>query len=189
MSWIEQEIGEIVQLNEMISAAFGAAGADVMDLKPDAKTWSMNECFDHIIQSNQKYYDIFDAIARGTYKAGLWAHFPILPRLLGKTVVKRISPDYKGKSQTVPLFYPLKSTYGKNIALDLLEENNILIEKIRPCKEEDLDSVMVASPVTGFVIYSLRDCITILVEHEKRHYNQAMRLKAHVEKGGVTPPP
>ena len=179
MTWIEQEIAEIVTLNEKISAVFSALGADIMDLKPDAKTWSINECFDHIIQTNQKYYDIFDAIGRGTYKGGQWIHFLILPRLLGKLVIKAVSPDYKGKSKTAPIFYPLESTYGKNITTDLLEENNLLIEKFRQCKEDDLDNVIVISPVTVFVTYSLRDCITLLVDHEKRHFNQAMRLKVN----------
>ncbi len=110
-----------------------------------------------------------------------WVHFPILPRLLGKIVVKVVSPHYKGKSKTSPLFYPLKSTYGKNITIELLEENQLLIEKFKRCKEDVLDKVMVASPVNGFITYSLRDCIKILVEHEKRHYNQAMRLKLKIE--------
>ena len=182
MSWIEQEIGEIVKLNEKIRSEFSGIGADKMDLKPDSKTWSINECFDHIIQSNQKYYDIFDSIELGTYKGGKWVHFPILPRLLGKIVVKVVSPNYKGKSKTSPIFYPLKSNYGKNITIDLLEENKILIEKFKKCKEDVLDKVIVASPVNGFITYSLRDCIKILVEHEKRHYNQAMSLKLKIEK-------
>ena len=181
MNWIEQQWGELVQLNEKIRSEFSGLGADTMDWKPDAKTWSINECFDHIIQSNQKYYDIFDAIERGTYKGGTWVHFLVLPRLLGKMVLKLVSPDYKGKSKTSPLFYPLQSSYGKNITMDLLEENNILIEKIKKCKEDVLDKIIVVSPVAGFVTYSLRDCITILVEHEKRHYHQAMNLKSKID--------
>ncbi len=55
MSWIEQEMGEIVQLNEKIRSAFSAIGADQMDWKPDSKTWSINECFDHILQNNRTY--------------------------------------------------------------------------------------------------------------------------------------
>lgn len=35
MSWIEQEMGELVQLNEKIRSAFSAIGADQMDWKPD----------------------------------------------------------------------------------------------------------------------------------------------------------
>ncbi len=120
MSWIEQEMGELVRLNEKIKSAFSAIDADTMDWKPDSKTWSINECFDHIIQSNRTYYDIFDSIERGTYKGGKWVHFPMLPRLLGKIVVKVVSPTYKGKSKTSPLFYPLQSTYGKNITLELV---------------------------------------------------------------------
>ena len=151
-----------------------------MDFKPDSKTWSINECFDHIIQSNQKYYDIFDSIVQGTYKGGNRIHFLILPRLLGKIIVKIVSPNYKGKSKTSPLFYPLQPKYGKNITIDLLEENELLIEKFKPFNEDMLDTVIVVSPANRFVTYSLRDCITLLVNHEKRHVNQAARLKLKI---------
>ena len=35
MSWIEQEMGELVQLNEKIRSAFSAIDADQMDWKSD----------------------------------------------------------------------------------------------------------------------------------------------------------
>ena len=180
MSWIEQEIGEIVKLNEKIHAEFSAIDADQMDFKPDAKTWSINECFDHIMQSNQHYYAIFDAIARGTYKAGKGV--PFLSRLLGNMVVKVVSPNYKGKFKTSPRLYPLKSTYGKNITRALLEANEVLIAHFRKCEGVDLDAVIVVSPVNRLVTYSLRDCITMLVGHEKRHLNQALNLKLKLER-------
>jgi DinB superfamily len=181
MNWIEEEIEDIVKLNEKFSSAFSQIDVEKMDWKPDPQTWSINECLDHIVQSNKKYYDIFDSIESGTYNGGKWVHFPILPRLMGKMVVKAVSPNYKGKSKTFPIFFPLKSSYGKNNTPELLEENKILIEKFKKCKEKFLDKVIVASPVNSFITYSLRDCIKILVEHEKRHYNQAMNLKLKIE--------
>ena len=35
MSWIEQEMGELVQLNEKIRSAFSAIDAEKMEWKPD----------------------------------------------------------------------------------------------------------------------------------------------------------
>lgn len=181
MHWIEQQIGEITSLNEKISAAFSQISAETMDLKPDAKTWSINECLDHIMQSNRQYYDIFDAIARGTYKDGRWIHVLILPRVLGKLVLKAISPNNERKSKTAPIFYPRQSSYGRNITPELVEENHVLVEQFKSFKDRDLDKIIIISPVTRFVTYSLRDCITLLVDHEKRHFNQALRLKETLE--------
>ncbi len=183
MSWIEQQIEEVVALGDRTKSEFGPIGADDMDLKPDPETWSINECLDHLIQTNRRYYEIFDSIASGDYRSGKWAWFPILPRLLGKMVLKAVSPDYKGRSKTSSIFFPLKSSYGKNLTSDFLQENGVLIEKLRRFNEDDLDRIIVASPVSGFITYSLRDCIRILVEHEKRHFNQGMGLKSKLEKG------
>ena len=182
MRWIEQKIEEIVQLNEKTGPAFSTLNADTMDLKPDANTWSINECLDHIMQSNRQYYDIFDAIAQGTYKGGRGRHYLIVPLLLGKTVLKAVSPDNKRKLKTVPIFYPRQSSYGKNITADFLDENKILIEKLKKFSDDDLDRVIVISPAARFVTYSLRDCMTLLVDHEKRHFNQAVHLKEELKK-------
>jgi DinB superfamily len=177
MSFIENQIEELNKLNEKFSFEFAELSQDKMDWKPGENIWGINECLDHIIQSNRKYYPIFDSMKNGTYKEGKWTRFPLLPRMMGKMVVKAVSPDYKRKSKTFPPFYPLSSHYGKNLTTELIDENKILIEKLRKCKEEDLDKIIITSPINSFITYSLRDCIKILVEHEKRHFNQAMNIK------------
>ncbi len=176
MNWIENQIEEINNLNEKFSSEFVDLDAGKMNWKPAENIWGINECLDHIIQSNRKYYPIFDSIENGTYKGGKWTHFPVLPRLLGNMVVKAVSPDYKRKSKTFPPFYPLSSYYEKNLTSELLKENKILIEKFRKCNK-DIDKIIVTSPINSFITYSLRDCIKILVDHEKRHLNQAISIK------------
>ena len=157
MSFIENQIEELNDLNEKFSSEFAELNSDKMNWKPGENTWSINECLDHIIQSNRKYYPIFDSIEQGTYKVGKWTHFPVLPKLFGKMVLKVVSPDYKRKSKTFPPFYPLSSHYGKNLTNDLIDENKALIEKFRKCKEEDLDRTIITSPINSFITYSLRD--------------------------------
>ena len=185
MSFIENQIKEINLMNEKFSYEFAGFDPDKMDWKPGENIWSINECLDHLIQSNGKYYSIFDSIENGTYKGGKWTNFPLLPRMMGKMVLKAVSPDYKRKTKTFPPFYPLSSHYGKNLTNDLIDENKALIEKFRKCKEENLDKIIVTSPINSFVTYTLRDCITILVEHEKRHFNQAKNVKLNSGKETV----
>ena len=180
MSFIQNQVEELNKLSEKFSSEFAELNPDKMDWKPGENIWGINECLDHIIQSNKKYYPIFDSIESGTYKGGKWASFPVLPRLMGKMVLKAVSPDYKRKSKTFPPFYPLSSYYGKNLTNELIEENKILIEKLSKCKESDLDKVVVTSPINSFITYSLRDCIKILVDHEKRHFNQAANIKIKI---------
>lgn len=181
--FIEQKIEELAVVSEMFRSGFGDMDANTMNFKPDARVWSINQCLDHIIQTNRKYYGGFESIESGTYEGGKWARIPILPRLLGRLVVKVVSPDYKRKTKTSPLLHPSRSEFSKNMTSDLLAENDVLAGMFRKCESADPDGFIVSSPVNGLVTYSLRDCFTLLVEHEKRHYNQAARLKSEIGKG------
>lgn len=179
MNWLQRQIGDINQVNEIITAEFSQLDVALMDFKPDANSWSINECFDHLIQSNKLYHAIFDAIANRRYapRRGV----PILSRLAGQMLLKVVSPEYKGKFKTSPLLYPLQSTYKTNLATDLVKANEVLTGYFEICEEDNLDSLIVVSPVNKWVTYSLRECITLLVKHERRHLNQALNLKRLVQ--------
>lgn len=178
MQWVDVQVSEIAEVSKTIDATFSGLGVQTMDFKLDAETWSINECFDHVVQSNKLYDPIFTAIAQGTYEGSQGV--PFLSRLAGRLLLKVVSPDYKGKFKTSPSLYPLQSTYDANITHTLVNANDVLIDHFRRCEGADLDNTVVVSPVNKWVTYSLRECITLLVDHEKRHLNQALRLKEHV---------
>ena len=146
-------------------------------MKPAEKVWSINECLDHIIQSNGSYHNALDAVAQKRNRRPAWSRIPFLPVFWGKMVLKAVSPETQGKSKTFPAFMPLSSRYGRNLASEVATANIQLAEKLRGISEEDLDRQIVTSPAGPFVTFSVRACVTILVEHEKRHFNQAKRLK------------
>ncbi len=181
MDWIEEQAKALEEMAVTITAEFSGLPAETVDYKPDANTWSINECFDHLIQSNREYYTLFDALHDGTYRRGALSRIPLLSRGLGRLVARVVSPDYKGRSRTSHQLYPRQPRYGRNLADDLVEENQVLIAHIRRCGQYDLGRV-VTSPINGLVAYSLGDCIRILVDHEARHLGQARSVKAGLSK-------
>ena len=180
MDWISQRIDELDKLNTKFDAEFGDLAIARMDVKIDPNVWSINECLDHLIQTNQRYHGILDEVAAGSYNSRKWVHRLLIPYWLGKIVVKVVSPGYQRKTKTARIFYPSASNYGKNMTSDLLTANQLLAEKFKRCPESELDTLIVTSPVASFVTYSLRDCLNLLVAHEQRHFAQALRLKSTV---------
>jgi hypothetical protein len=51
------------------------------------------------------------------------------------------------------------------------------MDYVATCKQVDVDKLYITSPLARLVTYSLRNAITILIEHEHRHINQAIRVK------------
>ena len=116
MNFIEQKIQELAGLSEKYVAEFSGVSAADADLKPAEKVWSINECLDHIIQSNGSYHKVLDAVAQQRNRRTAWSRVPFLPGFWGKMVLKAVSPDTQGKSKTFPAFMPLSSKYGRNLA-------------------------------------------------------------------------
>jgi len=177
MNFIEGKIQELADLSGKYVAEFSPLPPTEADLKPSEKEWSVNECLDHIIQCNGSYHEVLDAVAQNRHRRNAWSRVPFLPAFWAKMILKAVSPGTPGKSKTFPAFMPLSSKYGRNLAGEVATSNAQLTEKLKAIREEDLDKQIITSPAGPFVTYSLRACITILVEHEKRHFNQAKRLK------------
>lgn len=180
MGFMAGKIEEIRGLTGKYTQEFSGLTATEMDTKLGPDRWSMNECLDHIIQSNSTFHGKLKAIASGTYRTGIWGRIPFLPALWGKMILKTVKPEYAGKSKTFSVFQPSSSHYGKNVTSEFTAANEELIKLFQNLPEADLDTRIVSSPVTNFINYSLRTTINILVEHEKRHFNQATRVKQAV---------
>ena len=177
MNFIEQKIRELADLSVKYTTEFSGLSPAEADLKPSEKEWSINECLDHIVQSNGSYHKVLDAVAQKRHRRSAWSRVPFLPAFWAKMILKAVSPETQGKSKTFPAFMPLSSRYGRNLAGEIATSNAQLTEKLKAIREEDLDTQIITSPAGPFVTYSVRACVNIQVEHEKRHFNQAKRLK------------
>lgn len=177
MSFGGNYIQELNKLNELFYNEFGSLSVLEMDYKPDEKSWSINECIDHLILTNKEYFDRFPKLENRSRNTARMIHSLVFPKMFGKIVLKSVSPNQNKKIKTFKAFSPQKSNFGKNIINDLITENSVFIEKIKMYSEEDFENEVVSSPLTTLITYTLEDCICLLIEHEKRHYNQALRIK------------
>jgi hypothetical protein len=183
--FIQVRIGDLETSSGRFAEEFSGLAPDAMDIKPDKDRWSINECLDHLIQSNARYHSIFDALIAKRAPGNFWYHVPFAPALWGKMILGAVSPQAGRKSKTFTVFLPSKSHYGKNLVPDLAAANRILAGYLPKLQGFDLDKTLVTSPVGKFVVYDLRHLLLILTEHEKRHFNQAMKVKKEITGGKV----
>ncbi len=186
MKFTEEKIASLKAMNAKIQETFSSLSADEMDLKPSEKSWSINECLDHLIQTNSSYFNCFDAIAKGNYNASAWSKLPLLPGFFGKMILGVVSPDAKKNTKTFKIWFPTKSKYGYNLASEMVISNDALIEKIKALPEAELDRI-ITSPAGNFVNYSLRMALEITTSHQIRHFNQAARVKQSLPLANLHP--
>ena len=146
--------------------------SEELNRKPNPDSWSVAECFKHLIFTNGLYLKHFNYLVRtesGTgvdsidYKHSFW----------GKLILYFVNPKTKMKSKTTASFNPSGSKVEADVIKKYLEQHDQLTKAISEIKNLDLTRLKMASPINSKIKYNLGDAIRILILHDQRHIQQA----------------
>jgi DinB superfamily len=154
---------------------FGDLTVSQLNWKPAAERWSVAQCFEHLITSNQGYFAIIDGVLAGK-KQKLWERMPFLPGLAGKLLIKSLDPASTRKLKAPKSFQPAQSDISGSVIGDFADQQRRIIEKMKATEHLDLERIVIASPAAAVITYSLMDAYRIIVVHEQRHFQQAKRV-------------
>jgi len=157
---------------------FGPLTNEQLNWKPSPEEWSVAQCLDHLITSNQGYIPIFNKINRGEYKRSLKERLPVLPGVFGSLVVNAVKPETKRKLKAGKAFQPASSEIPADIVSRFATQQKQISELMKLNQELNLRQVIITSPVLSIVTYSLFDAYRIIVSHDQRHVAQAKRVMA-----------
>jgi len=101
---------------------------------------------------------------------------------LGNLVLKSVQPDRKRKVKTFQIWKPADSDVPEGI-IERFEKNQEEL-KILVIGSADLieKGTIISSPANKNIVYKLETAFDIIVTHEQRHYNQAVDVKAMINK-------
>lgn len=168
----------IAEANSVASEAksrFGNLTASQLNWRPSADRWSVAQCFDHLLTSNKGYLPIFESVLGGK-KPTLWEKMPVLPGLAAKLLIKSLDPASTRKIKAPKSFEPAQSDIRPSVIDDFVSQQRAIVEKMKATEHLDLDKIVITSPISAAVTYSLMDAYRIIVVHEQRHFQQAKRV-------------
>lgn len=168
--------GELDAVAREVQTLFGALTAQQLNWKPGAERWSVAQCLDHLITTNRQYFPTLKEVSAGTKQSTMWERLPLLPGLFGKMMVKSMNPAATRKMRSPRKFQPSNSNLGAGIVAAFVAHQQELTELMRGTARLDLRRVIITSPISRFVTYSLQDAYELIVVHEKRHLGQARRV-------------
>jgi hypothetical protein len=61
-------IDEMTEIGRQAESTFGHLSAEQINWNPSADGWSVGQCFEHLIKSNELFYDDLERIASGDAK-------------------------------------------------------------------------------------------------------------------------
>ena len=145
--------------------------------KPAPEVWSVLECLKHVNITNGLYLPrLRDGMARARPAD---AAVPFRPGLLGRFMIRTVSPENARKVKTFRTFKPLPGLMDVGVVERFVEIQEAMKEAIRDADGLDLNTGRFASPVSPLVRFTVGEGLTMLVRHALRHLGQARRVTEH----------
>jgi DinB superfamily len=168
-------------LPDQFRAAFAQLSPAQLNWKPNAETWSVGECIDHLIVTNRSYFAQLEAIARGDKYISFWEKLPLFHGMWGRMLLKATTEQVVKKAKSPGPFAPTRSTVPATIVEEFCTQQAALIDKIAKTDVVDHEKALITSPAASFITYSLHDGVVIVFQHERRHFLQAKAVMGRAE--------
>lgn len=179
----EVKKGELDALVEELGAirteareVFGALTQAQLNWKPTAERWSVGQCFDHLINTNNAFFPDMERVASGTFKSSTWARVSPLSGFFAGMILRALDPVKGRKSKAPRVFEPTSSDVDAGVLERFASHQEELVRRMRATAGVNLRRTMVTSPVAAVATYSLLDAYRIVVAHERKHFEQARRV-------------
>ena len=155
---------------------------DQLNWKPNAESWSIAQVIEHLDVTSESYYPLVQAVRSGTYKLPFTGKMTFLVNFFGRFILKAVSPEAKSKIKTFPVWEPAKSNIGGDVMGKFVSEQEKLKKFITDSNDLLEKGVRISSPANRNIVYNLSDAFNIIVTHQKRHLEQARRIKIAINK-------
>ena len=179
MDFLKADFPSLITATNNIAAeaktTFGRLSPTQLNWKPSAERWSVAQCFDHLLTSNQGYFPLIEGVIAGV-KPTFWQRVPVLPGLAGKLLIKSLDPKSTRKIKAPAKFQPSHSDINPLVIDHFADQQARVVEKMKATEHLDLENIIITSPVSAAITYSLMDAYRIIVVHERRHFEQARRV-------------
>lgn len=160
---------------EEARSAFDRLTPSQLNWKPSPERWSVGQCFDHLITTNKGYFPIFEDVLAGKKQTFLES-MPVLPGLAGKLLIKSLDPSSTRRIKAPKKFQPAQSDISSSVINDFTNQQARIVQKMQATAHLDLEKIVITSPVSAAITYSLMDAYRIIVVHEQRHFQQSQRV-------------
>lgn len=183
MSTLKQLSQTAHQLQETVATQLAPLSLDDLNFKTSPDSWSILECLEHLNRYS-RYYN--PALATAIeHNSGGAAVPEITYSWMGRKSLEVVRPQNTKKHKTVKHMNPANSDLGRATVDEFLQHQTGLQHLLQRAANADLHKKAV--PVEFFRLMKLRigEALEFVVLHEERHIQQALRVKAQLQKQEV----
>jgi hypothetical protein len=171
-------VNNITQRLHAISVSFNNEFTDLnaiqLNWKPSPLQWSIAQCIDHIIVSNEQYLPALKATVSGKYKLTFWEKLNPLTKYTGRKMIQTLGAEVKKKYKSPKIFEPSRSHIDQSIIQRFLSHQEELIKLFTILENPRFEKSIISSPVAVLITLTIPDVLGIITVHEERHLKQAV---------------
>jgi len=175
-NYLAETLTDLALITKKVQTEFGTLSVAQLNWQSAAEKWSIAQCLDHLIKTNEQYFPLLIGVATGNRKKSVWERLPLLPGLIGKLVRKSIHPDNLKPLKAPAIFKPATSSIPGSIVTNFSRHQEELMNLIRATDSVNHQRTIISSPLSALITFNLNDGIRILALHEERHLRQAQRV-------------
>ncbi len=147
-----------------------------LNWKPTPESWSIAQCLEHLIVSDEAYFEQIVKVLEGRYRRPFWSLIPGKAKFWGRLLISLLKSDSTKKLTSPGVFEPSSSKLGADIVDRFLQHEEKVADYLRKLDEVKNDKYYIQSPVSPYITYKLRDLEEIMLLHHERHFKQAKRI-------------
>lgn len=168
---------EVEEHRAQVRESFGGLSPGQLSWRPADDAWGVGQCMDHLVTTDRLYLDeIRKAVEEGRRK-GTTRRGAFRGGRLGGWFARAAGPNVKMKVKAPKVFKPNEiEEVSPHVVERYLETQGELLRWLEEADGLDLDRLKIRSPVIRLVRFRLGDAFRIVVEHDKRHLDQARRV-------------
>ncbi len=168
---------QIKAITQKVEDEFGKLNDIQLNWKPSKEAWSIGQCFDHIIKSNEQYLNKLKVVILPQFKQTFWERYNPLTKYTGKKMILSLGEVVTKKYKNPLIFTPSKNIFSAKLIPSFFNHNESLQNVFIQIEEGNRLEFVITSPVASLVTLKVKDVLELIIVHEKRHINQAMKVK------------
>ncbi len=152
--------------------------------RPDANSWSVAECLDHLAIANRVYLGAMQPVAERTLRQGRRRRGPAQPGVIGRWFIRTLEPPVTSrfKRAAPERIRPRRTRSLRDSIAQFLASHDEVRAFLRRYADTDLAGVRFPNPFVRGVRFSLATGLHVIAAHERRHLWQAWRVRQAAER-------
>jgi len=159
-----------------LQSTFGGLDATQLNWRPDQTRWSVAQCLEHLLTINRLMVQRAGDTLAGARRQTVWQRLPLLPRIYGRMLIRSQAPQGARRFNAPPAVQPSSSSIAADIVSRLVTQHYDAVAWMNTLDERHASRTIMLSPFVHFIAYSVLDACRILVAHDRRHFEQAVRV-------------